>query len=57
MKRRSSKKLIIFIIVMNFIKHNNYDFIQHIFLNNVPEEIEGYRQVIKKLEGGIIIIK
>ena len=42
---------------MNFIKHNNYDFIQLIFQNNVPEEIEGYRQVIKKLEGGIIIIK
>ena len=27
-----------------FTKYNNYDFIQYIFLNNVPEEIEGYKQ-------------
>jgi hypothetical protein len=32
--------MIIFIIVMNFIKNNNYYFIHNIFLNNVPEENE-----------------
>ena len=30
------------LIVMNFILHNNYYFIQYIFLNKVPEETKGF---------------
>jgi hypothetical protein len=36
--------------VLSFIKHNNYDLIEYIFLNNVPEEMEGSSQIIKKLK-------
>ncbi len=31
--------------VMNFIKYNNYYFIQKNNLNNVPEEIEGFENI------------